>query len=96
MERRPTWLVLLWVCVCVTACASMMFGSEPWFESHNFGRVALERRASFDLSCPIEQLQFAPLGAGRMSHTTVGVSGCDGRIVYVFLNGNWVANTENQ
>ena len=46
-----------------------------------------EKRASFDLQCPREQLKRTYLGDG-----TFGMSGCDRTITYLFVNGRLVAN----
>lgn len=61
----------------ILSCA---LGNCAWIETP-------EKRASFDLQCPQEQLQRTYLGQG-----TFGMSGCGRAITYIFGNGTWVAN----
>ncbi|EYF05185.1 hypothetical protein [Chondromyces apiculatus] len=77
--------------VVVGGCASMMIGSQPWFDQHDYGKKALAERASFDLSCAREQLQFLCVGPGS-DCSSVGVSGCDKKATYEFVADRWVMN----
>ena len=47
-------------------------------------------RATFDLSCPKDQIQVQELG----SKTQVGVSGCDKKATYVLTSHGWIQNTD--
>jgi hypothetical protein len=47
-----------------------------------------DTRAAFDLQCAKEKLSRTYLGSG-----TFGVAGCDRTITYVWVNGQYVANT---
>jgi hypothetical protein len=69
-------------------------------------QTALGPKAAFDLSCPVEQLQFANLGPGTerllddgKNNVLVkdladqqGVIGCGKRGRYVLVDGHWVLN----
>ncbi|MFO0759414.1 MAG: hypothetical protein U0359_23170 [Byssovorax sp.] len=47
-------------------------------------------RASFDLSCPREQIVAQELG----NHMTMGVSGCGKKATYVYTSdGRWLMNS---
>ena len=75
------------------ACASM---TRPSVRAA-FNQMGLAR-AAFELECPKEQLQLAPLNPPLVeplvSGAQVGVTGCAKKTVYVYTNqGGWVANT---
>ncbi len=55
------------------------------------GPRALLNRATFDLSCPIEQLVVVDIDAN-----TKGVSGCGKKATYIRMNYSWIANTPVQ
>lgn len=46
-------------------------------------------RAEFEFSCPRKDLTVQVL----TDDTTVGVSGCEKKAVYVFIQGKWLMNT---
>lgn len=53
-------------------------------------QAMLLERASFELSCPAEQLTARDLG----NETTAGITGCGKKAVYKYLGVNgWVADT---
>lgn len=58
-----------------------MMGNCSWNETP-------EKRASFDLQCPREQLTRTYLGSA-----TFGMAGCGKTITYLFVNGRLVANS---
>lgn len=71
----------------VTGCSKIyesilicMMGTCAWLEMP-------EKRASFDLQCPREQITRTYLGSG-----TFGMRGCEKTITYMFVNGRLVAN----
>ena len=62
------------------------------------------QRASFDLSCPNEQIMIARLDGGDLdavmysAGATIGTSGCDKKATYVLapggINGTWILNSQ--
>jgi hypothetical protein len=77
--RAGLVLGLLSVCSCVTPVEG--------FRSPNMGGL---KQASFDMSCPPDQLNVEDLGSATW---TIGVSGCGKKAVYKYFNGAWVNNT---
>ena len=68
-------------------------------------RVDCGRKASFDLDCPEEQLNFRCLADGSVSHggwsgmtacISWGVLGCGKKATYVLTDLGWVNNTGSQ
>lgn len=53
----------------------------------NNKQTAVRSRATFDLSCPAEQLKLTPLSSEAMERATYGVSGCGKKATYVFVPG---------
>jgi hypothetical protein len=90
MLRDLSWLA---VSSSLCACASMLIGTPEWFEANSYGKKALSERASFDLSCPAGEVQFACVGPGS-NCSSVGASGCEKKAVYVFVADKWVMNSE--
>jgi hypothetical protein len=97
-EPRPGRVA--WCCVLIASglwgCAVGITGTREWFDT--YGRSSLARRASFDLSCPEQQLHFAPLGSqggGYFKdgdHMVVGVSGCGSQATYRWVDREWAMN----
>ena len=81
--------------VMFAACASMWIGTQEWFNQHRAGKKTLAERASFDLSCAVDGLKFVCVGSGS-DCSSVGVSGCEKKAVYVFVAGKWVMNSDSQ
>ena len=75
-----------------TGCASMMIGSQPWFEQHDYGQKALTKRAAADLSCDAPALAFFCVGAGGDGCTSVAVKGCEKTATYEFVSDRWIMN----
>ena len=72
----------------ITLAALILGTSACWNATENFRRNALPR-AAFELDCPAAQLQITEL-----SETTIGVSGCGKKAVYVSAPGaRWLNNT---
>ena len=78
--------------VLTTSLGCMLVGSSKWFEHR--GNAKLAQRASFDLSCPEDELSFSPLD----DYKTVGVIGCERRATYIYVSdsGTWVMNSETE
>lgn len=56
-----------------------------------------EKRASFDLQCPREELQRTYLGRGtNFSEFTLGIAGCGRTITYLYFRGQWIANAASR
>jgi hypothetical protein len=53
---------------------------------------SLQTRAAFELDCPKEKLSIEPLD----NWSVKGVSGCGKRAVYVYINGQWLRNSDGQ
>lgn len=75
-------------------CASSITGTKAWFDSNNAGKKTLAERASFDLGCPANELQFTCIGPSS-NCTSVGVSGCDKKAVYMIVGSAWVMNSDS-
>ena len=70
------------------ACGIRDVGVEvPATPRWNFGGEAV-RRASFELSCPVEQLQFVLIDRDHG-----GVEGCGRRLVYMSTRNGWILNS---
>ncbi len=91
--KTASRIVIIIALAGTTACASMLIGTQPWFDQNSTGKSTLSKRASFDMSCPEAQLTFACLGAGQPCES-VGVSGCEKKATYLFVdNSAWVMNS---
>jgi hypothetical protein len=69
-------------------------GTRAWFDGEQQGIL---RRASFDLSCPAQELQASPVGTTRRDmpegdYSTVGIAGCGRKATYIHHDGAWVLN----
>ena len=53
---------------------------------------ALQARAAFELDCPKESLSIEPLGQWSVK----GVRGCGKKVVYVYIGGQWLRNSDGQ
>jgi hypothetical protein len=53
---------------------------------------SLQARAAFELDCPKEGLSIEPLGEWSVQ----GVSGCGQKVVYVYVGGQWLRNSDGQ
>jgi hypothetical protein len=53
---------------------------------------SLRARAAFELDCPKESLSIEPLG----NWSVKGVRGCGQKVVYVYIGGQWLRNSEGQ
>lgn len=70
------------------ACGIRDVGVEvPATTRWNFGGEAV-RRASFELSCPVEQLEFVLINRDH-----AGVEGCGRRLVYMSTRNGWILNS---
>ncbi len=78
----------------VAAVLSIAFGScvhsRRWFVKSSGGKPVLQKRASFDLFCPANQLRFVPLGHPSLPYEVVGVTGCGRRATYVRIRQIWL------
>ncbi|NUP12355.1 MAG: hypothetical protein HOW73_40435 [Polyangiaceae bacterium] len=81
------WVLLL------SGCASGIIGTQEWFDQHSYGKQALAKKASFDLSCPAADLEFVCIGNDC---TSAGATGCDKKASYVFVENKWVMNSDSQ
>lgn len=79
---------LLWAATLAGCAGLSVYGSRAQFESYT--RAPLLRRASFDLSCPAEQLQSRPVGQQSDGYDSIGVAGCGRRATYVLRGGSWI------
>lgn len=80
----------------LAGCAITLAGSKADFE---YQKPLLAKTASFDLGCPAEQLVYTPLGNRSDGYEKVGVSGCDKKATYIYLEETqqgriWVKNSE--
>ncbi len=57
-------------------------------------QTSLRKRASFDMGCPADQLEFEPLESYSNGYvTTWGVTGCGSKATYLKASsGQWVMN----
>ena len=53
---------------------------------------SLRARAAFELDCPKESLSIEPLGRWSVK----GVRGCGKKVVYVYIGGQWLRNSDGQ
>jgi len=53
---------------------------------------SLQTRAAFELNCPREKLSIEPLD----NWSVKGVRGCGKKAVYVYINGQWLRNSDGQ
>jgi hypothetical protein len=60
----------------------------------------LRQRASFELSCPAEQLEIVPLDSAAASHGggTTGVNGCGRKATYIWdaYGTGWILNSSTK
>ena len=56
----------------------------------------LERKASFDLACPVEDLRFQLITIEDRRLKEVGISGCGSRVRYMSVQGRWIANAASR
>ena len=55
----------------------------------------LSKRASFELNCPAEKLEYTVLQKRADGYvTSYGVSGCEKRAVYVISGFQWLLNSD--
>jgi len=92
MNMMQKYLLWLAVCLSLPACA-VLIGTPAWFEANSYGKKALAERAGFDLSCATGDIKFLCVGPGS-DCSSVGVSGCEKKAVYVFVADKWVMNSD--
>jgi hypothetical protein len=67
-------------------------GKENWYVYDGQRWTSPLDRASFEIACPMDQLR-----ATEIDKTTIGVMGCDKRVVYVLVpqigGAKWVLNS---
>lgn len=91
--------ILLALLPCTFACKTTQVDGFTVFE-HHYQRTKQEvlRRASFDLSCPPDQMKVKILGGSGDEVEAIrqyGVTGCDRAAVYVHVpNVGWVLDAE--
>ncbi len=83
LRKSAPGAALLLCLASLVACVTPVEG----FKSPNMGGI---KQASFELSCPADQLQVEDLGSATW---TVGVHGCGKQAVYKYFNGAWINNT---
>jgi hypothetical protein len=87
MNRLATVATLFLITGCIA------HGGQKWFDES--GRQEVLNRASFDLSCPKEQINMMPIGAAEYPYTTIGANGCGARTTYVWkAYQGWSRNSE--
>ncbi|MBS2025453.1 MAG: hypothetical protein JST92_23890 [Deltaproteobacteria bacterium] len=92
---RTSSILALALSLTLCACGMHLIGGKAWFDDS--GKQSLGKRAAFDLSCAEDKLTFAPLGEGNLDYKMVGVSGCDKKATYLFINNReWVMNSEGK
>ena len=101
MKRLSGFLLPLLIAVMLSSCVVALYamGGQSWFEHNDSGKEALVKRASFDLECAADQIQFTGLGKNGHEYESVGVSGCNKKAVYLYVFGHntagrWVLNTD--
>jgi hypothetical protein len=77
--------------VSITGCVNMARYNERRADE-------LRERVAFEMNCPAQRLVFTPLarGGGALHPelvTTYGVHGCGRRMVYMYVAGQWIANS---
>ena len=80
----------------LAGCAVTLAGSKADFE---YQKPLLAKTASFDLGCSAEQLVYAPLGNKSDGYDKIGVSGCDKKATYIYVEDRqhgriWVKDSE--
>jgi len=81
---KTSLATLLLMLLATPACVNAVEG----FSNPKYGGI---KQASFDLGCPVDQMQVVDLGGG--GSWTVGVNGCGKKAVYKQIGGTWVNNT---
>ncbi|MEM9693203.1 MAG: hypothetical protein AAGA56_11705 [Myxococcota bacterium] len=92
VARRVVSPLAILLCLPLSACSGIIVGTQTWFDTNQTGKALLARRASFDLSCPAEQLSFMCL----QNCETAGVSGCGQKASYVYVDSGWVLNSDSK
>ena len=74
-----------------------MDGFQVHEKSTREALAVVTNRASFELSCPAEQLKPRILNAQSRGGwvTSIGITGCDHRLVYVLTSTGWVLNSDS-
>jgi len=91
------WAAILAGCVKVATVDGFTFREEAGAEMLN----ELRTRASFDMGCPAQELRLTVLSVDYperpryASPRSVGVTGCDKQLTYVWPDGasTWLLNT---
>ncbi len=94
-DMTKSLLAIALTTLLVGGCASTLIGSKPWFENNERNKSEVAKKASFDMGCEAEKLTFSPLGSDQDGYESVGVSGCDKKMTFVYVeqSGEWIANT---
>lgn len=85
--------------LCVSCGGSVLVlqdGRELYRSEWERNKDELERKAAFDLACPVEDLRFQLITIEDRRLEEVGISGCGSRIRYMSVQGRWIANTASQ
>jgi len=75
-------------------------GCATWGPATDTSMQNLRDKASFDMNCPVEELQVVHVsgqcGTASYNMCSQGVTGCGQRASYVYLNaGNWVLESSS-
>ena len=85
--RSIVAVLLLGVSACVVT------GSKEWFAVSSYGDREVRGRASFDLNCPKEKIEFQSLSDSNWY--SVAARGCGKKAAYKHVYGaGWVLNSE--
>ncbi len=96
--RRLLFLLPLFAACATTTLKMGRFevSKEDWDNA----RERVTSRAAFEINCPAEKLSLTLLATyGREGNgypTQIGVDGCERRVVYVNVNGQWVLNSTGE
>jgi len=70
-------------------------GIEVYEEYWRRAANEVTARATFDMSCPAEELELHLLMKVVRRPSQIGVDGCGRRVTYVLTDSGWVANVES-
>jgi hypothetical protein len=89
--------ILMLVALSLASCFKVGDPEARGGGSEGGGDLAtLGKRASFDLSCPKQRLEFSELGRDDLDEVSqYGVTGCGQKVVYVRTSRGWVLNSDS-
>lgn len=92
--RMMTKLLGILLLVSISGCAGFSANLREKRQAD------LRQRASFEFSCPADQLQITPLDDNAASHGggTTGVSGCGKKATYIWdaFGTGWIMNSKGR